>query len=270
MTLKYNVLLGSAIALVLGAVPWAMAKDGIPAPADLGLGPVAAHSIPMSRAATPRLAGEGEATLGWLGFTVEDHNPAQALQYPSNGIRGAVVTNVLNDSPAMQAGLERGDIVVRFAGRPVATADDLREAVAATRPGATVSLVAFHRGEEEELEATVGQRDEEWLVVPGRHAVSTELGLTVEDLPAGLAKKLGYAEPWQGVVVKSVKPDSLAASAGIAPNDVILSIRNVPVQGGRQYQKLLGQHKLFGEGLRLAIRASNSTERDVYFQRPAT
>ncbi|GEM_PF-998135 len=94
----------------------------------------------------------------WIGVRVTMVPPALAAHL---GRKGLMIANVVADSPADKAGLERFDVVVSFAGRPIASMDDLARAIRETGPGKIVDLVVIHAGQQRTLKITPARRDRE-------------------------------------------------------------------------------------------------------------
>ena len=113
--------------------------------------------ISMARRIAEDLICEGVVTRGWLGLVIEDVDPelADALKIP--GRNGARVAQVAPGSPAAVAGAKAGDIVLQLSGKAVTGAADLRNRVAAQRPGTKVGVVVLRDGKEQELKVVLGK-----------------------------------------------------------------------------------------------------------------
>jgi serine protease Do len=242
----------AALATTLGAAQWALG--------DVPPNPRPACPAAAPRATQTRLVGEGDIVRGWLGFAVRDFTPPEPNPFHLITVHGVLVRGVQAGSPAATAGLKPGDVMLRFDHRPVTTADALRSAVIGTAPGTKVDFTVFRDGKEQELSARVGRLDDRLLVVASPKPVSDELGLTVGNLSPAKAR---------GVIVRTVSADSLAADAGLRPNDVIVSVQGKPVSSVGQYSAVLAHRDLLTTGVHLAIRSSGATERDVYLARTA-
>jgi serine protease Do len=236
--------------MILAGAQWILADE---------VGPTISGPPPqptaVSRALPGTVVGEGEIVRGWLGLDVRDFTPPPPNPYHLVAVYGALVNGVAASSPAAQAGLLPGDVVTHFADRPVATADALNRAVLGTAPGTIVDLVVIRNGNELKLTAQVGRLDDRLLVVAGPPPAPGDLGLTVDE---------GSPAAARGVVVTTVTNGSLAAEAGLGPDDVIVSVQGRPVRDVDQYLALLGHRDLLTRSVQLGVRSAGGTEREVY------
>jgi serine protease Do len=146
---------------------------------------------------------------------------AQAMDLASP--RGALVSNVDDNSPAARAGLRQGDVITEYNGKPVSDSNQLRNEVAATTPGSTVSLQVLRNGHTENLKATVAE-----LPSKGGHAETTgersgegRFGMSVQPLTPDVAEQVGVPRTTRGVVVADIDPSGIAADSGLQEGDVI-------------------------------------------------
>ncbi len=102
------------------------------------------------------LEDDGKITRGWLGVQIRPMTEEVASVLGYDKPRGAVIEAVQDGSPAAQAGLADGDIILSFNGTDIADLRDLTRAVAATAPDATAKVVALHRGAEKTFDVTIG------------------------------------------------------------------------------------------------------------------
>jgi serine protease Do len=186
--------------------------------------------INIAKQILPQLESAGRVTRGWLGASVQRITPelAEAMKLASRA--GAVVTMVVPGGPAAKAGLRSGDVIVGFAGKPLADVAELPRAVAAAAPGTRLPLEVLREGERVTLEVEIGE-----LSAPGaapRRAEAPggarDLGLRVQDLSPELRERLGVVESG-GVLVEAVEPGSPADVAGLAPGDVVLEVDQATV-----------------------------------------
>ncbi|MGP1308963.1 MAG: trypsin-like peptidase domain-containing protein [Phycisphaerales bacterium] len=179
-----------------------------PAGGSIGLG----FSIPMSIAAivADQLIDTGYVRRGYLGLAAVALTPESAsrLGLPPT-TRGAIVGEVVPESPADEAGLERGDIITAINGRPVDDFSGVRLAIATTKPGETLALDVIRRG---------GARAQ-------LTAVAIDRVFTIE----GLGFAFTYSGERRGARVAQVFPDSPADNAGFREGDIIAAIENRPI-----------------------------------------
>ena len=175
----------------------------------------------------------GETRRGWLGVKIQTvtGDIAETLGVPEN--TGALISAVTPDSPAAKAGLEAGDVIMKFDGKEVTTMRGLPKIVAQTPIGKAVDVnvlrkgtnktvqVAIGRLEEEEGPSTVSEKSDD-KPKGDLPAAATVLGLKLSPLTAEARKKYGIDEKTNGLVVEDVDAQSPAAQKGIKEGDVIV------------------------------------------------
>ena len=159
----------------------------------------------------------GKVTRGYLGISPEDLTPALQTEYGQKD--GAFVRDVKLESPAGKAGLQAGDIVTVYDGKPIHGEVGLRETISATPPGRTVSLAYVRDGRPGTASVTLGTSPTlppDDASVPARSSVkpASNLGLTVRTLLAADRQALGLSPAVRGVLITGVASGSLAETAG--------------------------------------------------------
>ncbi len=186
-----------------------------------------------------QLKAGGKVTRGWLGIQIQEITKELAESFGMRSTNGALVASVEKGAPAEKSGLEAGDVILKFDGKPIVTSSDLPRVVGATRPGREVTVEVLRRGSVRNLSVSVGEMpvDDKEEVRPGRGPAKAEpnrLGLTLRELTPQQKKKLNGRN---GLLV--VGAESAAAQAGIRRGDVILAVNNSEVQGIDQFNKLV-------------------------------
>jgi membrane-associated protease RseP (regulator of RpoE activity) len=171
---------------------------------------------------------------GWLGVGIRDMRPSLAREMNVSTKTGALVTEVVDESPAEKAGITKDDIIVEFNGKPIEEADDLMEAVRASQPGSPASVVVMRKGKKETMRVTLEKsRTPEAIMIPEppslpRYHVRAFVGGTSHGLQLlTLNRQLGeyFSAPGgRGVLVEEVGKRSAAKEAGFKAGDVILRI----------------------------------------------
>jgi serine protease Do len=181
-----------------------------------------------------QLEKEGKVTRGWLGVSIQRIDPTLAESFGLKESKGALVADVLKDSPASEAGIQRGDVIVEFNGAAVEDFHDLPAMVATVPPGEVISLKLLRDGNEKEVTIEVAELEDEREARLERTPPADVVGLKVRELSQQQAENLGL-EMQTGVAVVGVEPDSAAEEAGIQPGDVILEIDRAPLKGIDDY-----------------------------------
>ncbi|WP_129125325.1 DegQ family serine endoprotease [Geomonas oryzae] len=199
--------------------------------------------INMAKDILPQLKESGKVTRGWLGVSVQQVTQDLAQSFGMEGEAGALVAEVIKDSPAEKAGVKGGDIILEYDGHHIKEMSELPRRVAATAVGRTVKLVVLRDGKQVPLQVTIEKLkdgEEEDAAVSG-----DRLGLKVADLSAERAQQMKL-QGEKGVLVTDVDADSLAERAGIVEGDVIREINGVKVTSVKDYSKAIAAVKKGG------------------------
>jgi serine protease Do len=149
------------------------------------------------------------------------------------------VRNVEANGPADRGGVETGDIILRFQGRPIERSSDLPRLVGGTKPGTQAAVEVWRKGSTRELQLTVGELEPEQSAAASREAgegaqgAGNPLGLVVAELSDERKQQLRVRS---GVVIQSAS--GAAARAGLRSGDVLLALNNQDVSSVRQFNEL--------------------------------
>ena len=193
----------------------------------------------MAKSVMQSLIKHGKVIRGWLGVSIQDVTPDLAKEFGATENTGALVGDVMEDSPASKAKLERGDIITSYNGVPVRDSNHLRGLVAETPPGTTARLSVLRDKKPLDRTITIGELPKELAKASrdgsgkGDHALS---GLTVEN-----ARQSGRSKASSGVLVTDIEPESPAERAGLQKGDVIHEINRKPVKDVKDFERLTSQ-----------------------------
>ncbi len=168
----------------------------------------------------------GETRRGWLGVRIQDVTDDIAESIGLEKTSGALVTDV-PEGPAAEAGMQAGDVIQSFNGKPVSDTRELVRRVGDAQVGATVPVTVWRDGDTEELDVTLGRREEAEAVPASASRdlqgddESDVLGITVQPLSDEMRDQLGLDAGQEGLVVTDVAQDSEAYDKGIRSGDVI-------------------------------------------------
>ncbi|MGC9455116.1 MAG: Do family serine endopeptidase [Phycisphaerae bacterium] len=220
----------------------------------------------MARRIMDQLIETGEVVRGFLGVYLQDVSQelAESFGFPTH--EGALVTEIMEDSPAEEADFREQDFIMAVDGEPVKSVNELRNRVAALRPGQTVPFTVYRNGETIELEVTIGRLEEEDM--PQARAeddeeMLEELGLEVQTLTRELARRLGYDEDLRGVVITNVRPASDAAEQGLSTGMVITHVNDQAVTDVDEFAEAVGERP----GVRLRVRTPEGRRLYVFLRR---
>jgi serine protease Do len=203
-------------------------------------------SIPMDEAVrvSEQLRATGRVTRGRIGVQIDQVTKEVAESIGLGKPRGALVRGVETGAPADKAGVEAGDIIIKFDGKPVDKSSDLPRMVGSTKPGTKSTLTVFRRGATKDLSVTIAEIEADKPVKksadkpakPKESSAVQVLGLTVSDLTDAVKKELGSKG---GVQVDSVA--DAAARAGLREGDVIMTVANVSVGSVKELEAVLAK-----------------------------
>jgi serine protease Do len=203
-------------------------------------------SIPMDEAirVSDQLRSTGKVTRGRIGVQIEQVSKDVAESIGLGRPYGALVRAVESGAPAEKAGVEAGDIIVKFDGKTIEKSSDLPRMVGATKPGTKSTLTVFRRGASKELSVVIAEIEGEKSAArtPGKDekpkssASSQAFGLAVSDLTDAQRKELKIKG---GVRVDGVA--DAAARAGLREGDIILSVANTEVGNVKEFEAVLAK-----------------------------
>jgi len=203
-------------------------------------------AIPIDEAnrVVDQLRASGRVTRGRIGVGIGEVTKEVADALGLSRTAGALVRSVEVSGPAEKAGIEPGDIIVRFDGKPIEKSSDLPRIVGNTKPGAKVNAQVWRKGTSREVALVVGEMEPDRVAKAAAAKPSTAnstvtanwLGLAVSDLPDARRSELKIKG---GVLVES--SDGASARAGIRQGDVLISVNNTDVGSAKQFGELVGK-----------------------------
>ena len=199
----------------------------------------------MARSIMNEIKDHGQVTRGYLGVFLQDlDDPKLASNFGAKDSKGALVADVEKNSPADNAGIERGDIIREINGSPIDDRDTLKLKVGEAAPGSTLSVKVLRNGSEKTLSVKVGTLENKTAAIvesPLDTNSSSKLGVSIQDLTPQVARQLNLGPTSSGVVVVQVQPNSPAAEAGIQQGDIIEEVNRKPVKSTSDFRNALGQ-----------------------------
>ncbi len=184
-----------------------------------------------------QLLQHGSVTRGRLGVAIQDVNQDLADSFGLKQPAGALVSSVDKDGAAAKAGLQPGDVILRYNQKDITSSAQLPVLVAETAPGTTAKLEVMRNGEMRDIDVTVGASGNTKVAaadVAGHD--HGRLGVVVRPLNPDERRQADVAG---GVMVEDV--GGAAADAGIQPGDMILSVNGTPVKSPMQLKQLMAQ-----------------------------
>lgn len=198
--------------------------------------------INVAKQVAEELRESGKVVRGFLGIWFRELNPDLVEAKELEVDKGILVTEVMKDGPADEAGIERGDVIVGYNGKDIESGSRFQFMVAETKPGDTVELDIIRDGKRRMIPVTLGEREPEELAQAESEEEEPWLGLTVEDVSGAFAKRYNIDED-AGVVVVGVESGSPADDKGIQPGDVILEVNSQGIENLVDYRRVARELK---------------------------
>jgi serine protease Do len=201
--------------------------------------------INLARSVMERLVTDGKVVRGFLGVKLQPLVTAElAKQFGLPNQNGALVSEVMPDTPAAKAGLKEGDFIVEFNGKKVDDNRHLRLMASQTAPKTKVTLKVIRDGKDKTFTVTLDELSENQTAQGMRKSGSSDVGedtldgVEVSDLDAQLRREFDIPANVRGAVVTHVDEDAPAYRAGLRAGDVVLEIDRKPVRNADDAVKL--------------------------------
>jgi len=184
----------------------------------------------------------GKVTRGWLGVSIQDVNQqiANAMKLPEQ--TGALVGDVVSDSPAEKAGLKAGDLILTLNGDKIKDASELRNEVASTAPGTKVTFGILRDGKNMTIEVMLGEMPAE-MAAAGSGGIQKDLGFSVQTLTPALADQYGIDKKMSGVIVTGIDQGSNAYRQGLREGDLIEEFDQQKVETAQKFYAMAALKK---------------------------
>ena len=199
----------------------------------------------MARDVLEALVTDGKVTRGYLGVLPQDVTPALAKKLELKNGGGALLAEVTPRGPADKAGLESGDVVVEFNGKPIRDAHHLRIEVARTKPSENIPVRIRRDGESKTLKVSLKERPDDRELAGGqpgrpepRKDEGTLHGVGVADINPQYRQQFGIPARLKGALVTEVEEGSASWDAGLRPGHVLIEINREPITSADQAVKL--------------------------------
>ena len=217
----------------------AIATDGF-SRANAGVG--FAIPINMVKRVMEDLISDGKVTRGWLGVSIQDVDEGMAKALKLEDRNGAIISQVIKDSPAEDAGVEEQDVIILVDGEKISDSSNLKNLISSGRPNDKTKLTVIRDGHEKNLTVTLGLR-------PGEKELAETfkygekhfdlLGLRVENYEP---EESVFDSIKKGVRVIEIKPDSPADDENIQRGDIIVEIGKNSISDENDYQSKLEEY----------------------------
>jgi serine protease Do len=231
-----------------------------PSGGSVGIG----FAIPsnMVREVIAQLEKYGEARRGWLGVRVQNltDDIAEGMGIP--GTQGALVANITPGGPAAKGGIQDGDVIVTFDGKPVPDSRALPREVADTAAGKAVNVDVLRGGKKQTFRVVVAKLQDDATddkpatppaAAPKPNAKTSRLGLSLVALDDAARLKFKLPKDAAGVVVTDVDPDGASADKNFRPGDIIVQVQNQSVRSPDDVNRLIDEGAKAGKKVALLL-----------------
>ncbi len=212
--------------------------------------------INMAQHIMNELIAEGKVSRGWLGVGIQDITPDLAKNFGIKNNQGALIASVMPQSPAANAGLQQGDVIVQFGGRQIQDSSHLRNTVGNTKPDSEISVELIRKGKSQVITVKLGKRPEKDELI-SEASPTGPLGLTVQNLTPELANKFGY-DNHSGVIIANVTQNSSAHAAGLRSGMLITEVNQQRVTDIKTFNMLLQKGDL-QQGVLLLVQSQRGS-----------
>ncbi|GAA3932515.1 DegQ family serine endoprotease [Litoribacillus peritrichatus] len=190
-----------------------------------------------------QLKDKGYVSRGYLGVRIQEVNKELAEAFGLEKPAGALVVQAYENEPAADAGIEAGDVIVKFNGEPIILSSDLPHLVGLVTPGEKASVVVNRQGKEKRLTVKVGELPTEDQLVSGNRpskspSNNNPLGVVVSDMTDEQRRS---ADINKGVIVEQVAQDSVVAKKGVRPGDIIAMLNHRWISDVDEFNKIIAE-----------------------------
>jgi len=196
--------------------------------------------IDVANEIVQQLRTTGKVTRGRIGVVIQPITKELAESFGLARPMGALVNSVEKGGPADKAGIESGDVILRFDGKTVNSSEDLPRIVGSTRPGSKVTVQIWRNKSARDVQVTVAELQDDRATRPSRRGgkppAASQYGMALSDLTEAQRKELRVEG---GVLVENAQ--GAAARAGIRRGDVILAVNNQDVKSVEHFKEIMGQ-----------------------------
>jgi serine protease Do len=201
-------------------------------------------AIPINivKTVVEQLKTKGKVERGFLGVYIQDLTPAIAQELGINITEGALITEIIPNSPAAKAGLKVKDVIIAYNGKKVKNASELKSYILLTKPGTVVTLTVIRKGKIKKIKVKIESPRRAFFIANGLikeiREFLNEIGIKVDNITPELARRLRLHST-QGVVITEVIPETPADYAGLTPGLIIDEVNQKKVRNLRDFYRAL-------------------------------
>jgi serine protease Do len=195
----------------------------------------------MAKTVMESLIKSGKVVRGWLGIYIQPLTPDLAKQFGLGDEKGILVGDVIEDSPAEKAGIQRGDVILEFNGKKVEDPRSLRNMVSATNPNDEVSVKLVREGQQRTVRVKITELSDEQQKLSGNFE-NQLAGVHVQQVTPEIKKNLDVPKRVSGVIVTNIEAGS-PADGILMKDDIVMEIDKKPVKSINDYDAMVSKLK---------------------------
>ena len=213
----------------------------------------------MTKRIMEDLIDKGYVVRSWLGVYIQplDNDAAKALEMETRD--GALVSQVIEGSPAEKGGVEEGDVIIRFDNKNISDPSNLKNTVSLMPPGSKSEVIVFRNGSKKKLSVLLEELKDGKVVASNSSPSTSILGLDVREITDSLRKKYGIEDEDGKLVIVSVDSNSEAADKGLREGDIIKRVGTQQVSSIKEFKKKVKASKSKGSLLLLIKKIDGSS-----------
>jgi serine protease Do len=213
----------------------------------------------MTKRIMEDLIDKGYVVRSWLGVYIQplDNDAAKALEMETRD--GALVTQVIEGSPAEKGGVEEGDVIIRFDNKNISDPSNLKNTVSLMPPGSKSEVIVFRNGSKKKLSVLLEELKDGKVVSSNSSPNTSILGLDVREITDSLRKKYGIEDESGKLVIVSVDSNSEATDKGLREGDIIKRVGTQQVSSIKEFKKKVKASKSKGSLLLLIKKIDGSS-----------
>lgn len=214
-----------------------------------------AFAIPSALASNviSQLRDTGTVQRGYLGVHILSVSKEIAKSLGLDKVRGALVTQIIADSPAEAAGIKAGDIILSFNNKPILNMRALPKVVASTKTSKKVDIVVWRNQKKKTIRVSIGGNADDKTVAAKANSEAGKLGLSLAELSAKNRNRFALSDNITGVLITAVNAGSVAAKKGLARGELIKKIGNLEVTTPKQVEAAIAEAKSDNKSILLLI-----------------
>ena len=211
--------------------------------ANIGIG--FAIPINMAKWVMDQLISEGKVTRAWLGVYIQSVDDAVAESFGLDNPTGALVDQVMDDSPAEKAGIKVGDLILKVEDHAIESSDELSRIIAAYKPDTRVEILLLRKGKEKAISVKLGHRPDEGESeeLEDQSSAATQIGIRVQNITEEIARRFDLKDE-DGVIISEVEQRSIAAKEGLRRGDIILEVNQESIKSAKEFRRIIKAAKV--------------------------